>query len=406
MKQLGVLCAAGEVLTAVAILLVVPELGAMLEKKPIPARNATWALAITSTRIRSGAALAAVALGVGVAAIHGLPTLDRKVATLDASTLPALATYDAIYKQFGGTRGQAIVVSKDRVHADAVAEAADRLATNHEIEGYDALATVAPSPELQRHRYAERDKLNLPARGDDLTLALEHAGFAVLEFRPALDAFEHPSNRISDDVPEWIKRRHLADGMAVTFVRFLPGDQSQARSVLRGSDPNAVLTGFADLEQDLTRSLERDLPRVLGGAVVIVLIVLGASLRRPSRILLAFAVLLIEIALVLAIAPLIGLHWHVYDALVLPVLLGITLDEVLFLLEAAERSGSIDVAIAEQAPLGTATALTTAAGFGALVICRFPGLRDVGKVGALGSTVGLFVAIVAIPAFYRLTRAK
>ena len=69
-------------------------------------------------------------------------------------------------------------------------------------------------------------------------------------------------------------------------------------------------------------------------------------------------------------------------------LLGITLDEVLFLLEAAEKLGSIDAAIAEQAPLGTATALTTAAGFGALVICKFPGLVDVGKVGALGSTVG------------------
>ena len=48
-------------------------------------------------------------------------------------------------------------------------------------------------------------------------------------------------------------------------------------------------------------------------------------------------------------------------ALVLPVLLGITLDEVLFLLEAAERT-SIDEAIAEQAPLGMATALTTAEG--------------------------------------------
>jgi len=131
---------------------------------------------------------------------------------------------------------------------------------------------------------------------------------------------------------------------------------------------------------------------------------LGISLRDASRVLLAVAVLLVEVAIVLALSRPLGIRWHVYDALVLPVLLGITLDEVLFLLEAAERRGSIDDAIAEQAPLGTTTALTTAAGFGALVVCRFDGLVDVGKVGALGSTVGLAVSLVIIPAFYRLTK--
>lgn len=413
MRQLGVLCAAGEVLTALAILAVVPEAGVLLERsarRSVGDASATrlgrTVRALTATRPRAAFALLLAVAGVGAAAARGLPTLDRGVATLDARTLPALATYDAIYQRFGGTRGQVMVVSRDRVHADAVAEAADRLQASGAIEGYDALATIAPAPETQRYRLAERDALELPARGDALTLALEREGFAVLEFRAALDAFEHPSRRVTDEAPAWIRRRHLADGLAVTFVRLSPRlserENQDARAILRAADPDAVITGFADLERGLAASLTRDLPRVLAGAIAIVLFVLGASLRRPGRVFLAFAVLGIELALVLALAPVFGIRWHVYDALVLPVLLGITLDEVLFLLEAAERSGSIDVALAEQAPLGTATALTTAAGFGALVVCRFPGLVDVGKVGALGSTVGLFVAVVAIPAFDRL----
>lgn len=417
MKQLGVLCAAGEVLTAVAILVVVPELGALLERATPPSRAGQSSpklgrllLALTATRARAAVALSLVAAGVVAAIAMGLPPLERNVATLDARTLPALATYDAIYKQFGGARGQVMVVSRDRVHADAVAEAADRLKGSGAIEGYDALASVAPAPETQRFRLSERDALNLPARGDALTLALEHEGFAVLEFRPALEAFEHPSKRITDDAPEWIKRRHLAPGLAVTFIRFGANRSDQenreARTVLQAADPDAIITGFAELERGLTASLQRDLPRVLAGAAVIVLFVLGASLKRPAKVALAAGVLGVEIALVLLLARAIGVHWHVYDALVLPVLLGITLDEVLFLLDATERSGSMESAVREQAPLGTATALTTAAGFGALVICKFPGLVDVGKVGALGSTVGLFVAVVAIPAFYRLSRAK
>ena len=237
-------------------------------------------------------------------------------------------------------------------------------------------------------------------------------GFALEAFEPALDAFDRPSPDTSDVLAGadpalgWLRHRHLAsdggDTLAVTYVRALPGSAEDVRATLKAADPEAVVTGFAYLERGLNETLGRDLPRVLAGAFGVVLLVLGASLRRPSRVLLAVAVLVVEIAIVLSLSRLLAVRWHVYDALVLPVLLGITLDEVLFLLEAAERSGSIDVAIEEQAPLGMATALTTAAGFGALVVCRFGGLVDVGKVGALGSTVGVLVSLVVIPAAYRL----
>ncbi|MBX3201453.1 MAG: MMPL family transporter [Labilithrix sp.] len=422
MRQLGVLCAAGEVLTALAILVVVPEVGAMLERGAPPGLpSVSFILALTRTRGRSAVALAAVALVLAGAVWLGPPRVEHGVAALDARTLPALATYDAIYATFGGARGQLVVVSADRdpararARADAVAEAAERLAEQGTIAGFDALASLAPSPELQRARLAERDELDLPSRRGMLSRALVDEGFALEELAPALDAFAHPKGDPVDvlappDVAlTWLRRRHLAEEggetLAVTYVRVapVPGADEATRAVLRAADPGAVITGFAELERGLSATLSRDLPRVLAGALGIVVLVLGASLRRPSRVLLAVAVLAVEIALVLVLSRLLSVRWHVYDALVLPVLLGITLDEVLFLLEAAERT-SIDRAVTEQAPLGTATALTTAAGFGALVVCRFGGLVDVGKVGALGSTAGVLVAFVVIPAAYRLTK--
>ncbi|HVJ90493.1 MAG TPA: MMPL family transporter, partial [Labilithrix sp.] len=268
------------------------------------------------------------------------------------------------------------------------------------------------SEDVQRARLRERDALDLPSRKGLLVHALAEEGFALEAFAPALEAFEHPSMATGDLVEThglaWLRRRHLAtyrdETIVVTYVRVSqePDAGEKVRATLAAADPSSTVTGFAELERDLARTLRHDLPRVLGGALVVVLAVLGASLRRPSRVVLAAFVLAVEIALVLVLARAFSVRWHVYDALVLPVLLGITLDEVLFLLEAAERSGSIDEALAEQAPLGMATALTTAAGFGALVVCRFGGLVDVGKVGALGSTVGVFVSLVVIPAAYRL----
>lgn len=427
MKQLGVLCAAGELLTAVAILIVVPVIGAWLERgAPPPASHKTWVSAITKTRGRSIVALAVtgalVIAGVGA----GMPRIDHAVVALDAKTLPALAVYESIYSLFGSAKGQILAVSADpeesraRARSDAIAEAADVLLDKHEILGFDALARIAPAPETQRARLRERDALDLPAKRALLERALADEGFSVEAFQPALDAFSHPSTNTGDVLASsdpdrapmlsWLRRRHLAqdpDGggfLAVTYVRTPNGAElGDAAVALRAADPGTILTGFADLERGLARTMQEELPRVVLASLAIVVVMLGLSLRRASRVVLAVVVLVIEVAIVLALSKILGVRWHLYDALVLPVLLGITLDEVLFLLEAYGRTRSIEAALVEQAPLGATTALTTAAGFGALVVCRFDGLVDVGKVGALGSTVGLVVSLVVIPSVFRLT---
>jgi predicted RND superfamily exporter protein len=421
MRQLGLLCAAGEVLTALAILLVVPEVGAWLERGAPPALvRLNFVAALTGTRSRALCTLGLASGAVALALWFGPPTMDHGVVALDGRTLPAMATYDEIYATFGGTKGQLLVVSADRdesrarARADAVAEVASMLAARGVIEGYDALGTLSPSTAAQRVRLDLRNALDMPSKAVLLRRVLTEEGFAVDAFEPALSAFEHPSEMTANVLTteqsalSWIERRHLGHDelgtMAVTFVRLTKdaAQQEEARATLRAADPEAVLTGFADLERSLRDTMSNEVPRVLLAACGIVFLALGVSLRRARAVFLALLVLVVEVAIVLLIARVTGVRWHVYDTLVLPVLLGITLDEAVFLLEAARRRGSIEQALAEQAPLAATTALTTAAGFGALMVCRFGGLVDVGKVGALGSAAGLVCALVVIPAGLRV----
>src|SRR5262249_10200635 len=140
------------------------------------------------------------------------------------------------------------------------------------------------------------------------------------------------ANSANDDAVSWLLRRHLGKdehgAIAVSYVR-LTGDadkDQEARAILRGADPEATLTGYRELERSLVRTIDRDLPRVLSAALGMVVFVLAISLRRVSAVALAVAVLLVEIAIVLLLARAFHVEWHVYDALVLPVLLGITLD--------------------------------------------------------------------------------
>ncbi len=432
LKQLGVLCGVGEVLTAVAILLVTPEIGALLERGVPPSERVPWwrraALGLTRTRGRALGAVAVVIATVLTLALVGWPKPGDALVAIRPRALAPLLTQEAIYGLFGGRPGQWIVLSEDSdperaaTRADAVAEALDPLAKEGSIDGFDALSWFAPSEATQRARLTVRDALDLPGLRPVLERALTDKGFDLEACAPALDALSHPSQRIeplldpSRDLARWVVSRHIghdrAGTVAATYVR-PKGEPSKDAGTLEAilrADPQVVVTGYPRLESALKESLAHDLPRVALVALVIVAVALRAILGRTRDVAIALATLVAEIAGVALMMRALRVPWHVYDALVLPVLLGVTIDEAMFLLHAAregEKKGEsadarIERALDEQGSLVVATGLTTAAGFGALLACRFEGLFDLGEVGVLGVLLGLVAALVIVPAGLRL----
>jgi uncharacterized protein len=422
-KQLGLLCAAGELLTAVAILLVTPELGAWLERAAPPALpQARWIEALawaTATRGRALVALGVCSVPIVLVAVMGWPPPADALVAIRPHALAPLVAQEHVYALFGGEPGQWIVLSVDsdeeaaRTRADRIAEALEQLASDRTIEGFDALTTFAPSATTRRARLAERDSLDLPSRRAALESALRDVGFDVEACAPALDAFAHPSTDLVSAPPaadvalSWLFGRHVAheggDALVTTYVR-PTGDSAsdaRARAAIHAADPSAIITGFAAIDRALRDVLGRDLLVVGGVALAVVAVAMRLALRSARHALVALATLACEMAAVGVAMRVLGVRWHVYDALVLPVLFGVTIDESMFLLYAA-RAQTIRHALASQGPLVAATALTTAAGFFALVGCRFDGLHDLGTVGTLGVLAGLFAALVVVPAALRV----
>ncbi|MGH7280660.1 MAG: MMPL family transporter, partial [Polyangiaceae bacterium] len=213
----------------------------------------------------------------------------------------------------------------------------------------------------------------------------------------------------------WLVSRHVAvdrgDTLVVSYVRPAgnPKKDAAAMQGIASADPGTVVTGYQALEIALRQSLAHDLPIVGSIALLLAIITLRTILKRGTDVALSLATILIEVAAVALLMRLMHVRWHVYDALVLPVLIGITMDESMFLLHAA-RSGqkegesldqTISRALREQGSLVISTGLTTAAGFGALLVCKFEGLFDLGAVGALGSALGLLSALLVVPAGLR-----
>lgn len=428
-RQLGVLCAAGEVLTAIAIVLVTPEIGAWLERgAPPPEAPARWTEAIawlTATKRRAFFAAALALAPIPLLALFGGPPLAEAIVAVRPGKLAPLVVQQQIFDAFGGKRGQWVVLVADaslehaRERADRITEQLGTMAGD--VEAIDSLTAIVPAATTQAARYDARDALDLPAKADELERALTETGFAAARFEPALTAMRHPTraeSRLEDvasSAAAILVTRYLGEdeGLHLVAVYLRPGaaDGAAARveQKVHAVDPGAQLTGYSRLESALRETLRHDMPRIGLVAMVLVGLALAASLRRPRDIAIAALVVAAEVAAVLLLIRVLGIPLHVYDALVLPVLLGITVDEGMFLLHHARETTASDVTrdtLRREGPSIAATALTTAAGFGALAFCDFDGLRDLGYVGALGSVVGLVVALVVVPAGLRLTRPQ
>jgi hypothetical protein len=431
-RQLGILCGAGEVLTALAIVAVTPEVGALLERGPPPPEAPSrWTAAVAwLTRTPGRAALmAALALApILILARLGPPPLAQALVGIRPHKLAPLRVQQQIFDAFGGRRGQMLVLLGDRdperarERADALSDQLSRL--RGDVDAVDALTAIAPAAATQRARFAERDALDLPAKAAELERALAETGFAPARFGGALEAMRRPTQAIAslDDVQKSaasiLVTRYLGEDqgerMVVLYVQpsATPGAVERIRAALARHDPDAAITGYSRLDASLRETLGRDLPAIGVVAGILVVLALSASLRRLRDVVLAALVVAVEIASVLILIRVLGIPLHAYAALVLPVLLGITVDEGMFLLhharEATPSPGQdlITETLRHEGPPVAATALTTAAGFGALGFCDFDGLRDLGWVGALGSTVGLVVALIVVPAGLRLTQGR
>ena len=409
LRQFGLLCAIGEMLTALAILAVTPEVGRWLERSaPPPPRAFAWLSWLDRAR-RSHAAPILLGIGVFVPVYTlftlGPPSLGNRLVSIAPSGLPSLETNEVVVDRFGGGEGQWAVLVRDadeqraRVRADRIFEALD--AAEDHVATLDGLTRFAPSVETQHMRLDERDRLQLPKRSEALRASLAQVGFEPKAFGAALASFAAPRRDVRDgiagqqDATRLLRARYLASdehGWSCLYVRPRAGHERQVDELIRAVDPEAAVTGFARLDSVLADSVREDLPRVLGAAVALVGAVVLLSLRRRRDGLVALGALMLGALWVAAIVRWWPLPIHLYNAFVLPVLLGITVDEVMFLLHRA-REGGMRVALEVEGPNVVVTGVTTACGFVALVSCSFPGLRDMGVLGAVGALVGLVVAL-------------
>jgi predicted exporter len=142
---------------------------------------------------------------------------------------------------------------------------------------------------------------------------------------------------------------------------------------------------------DLISSMRRDAQRLPGWALAVIFALIALDLRALRPTLACFGSLALGLGLTLGVMGLWPLHLNFFNLVVMPAVIGLSIDASIHLWHARGRASA---GATGQASL--IAAMTTIAGFGGLLIARHPGLRSIGELGVASVALCVGVAFLAL----------
>ncbi len=434
--QLGLLTAAGLILNLPATFVVLPAWmlwldrrnGVLSRVRPVGPTPRLGAIAAWSGR-RRGAALA-VALAASVLAALGAARLrlDTDLFHLRPSRSRAAAVEEELRHAFGFTNPHgAVVVAARRAGAAAeeavletseeVRRALEQLREEGLVRSVTSPAPLLPSRRTQRERLRAWASLPRERAARRLERALEREGFRLEPFARALALLRsvpEPVDPLARPAPglEMVLDRHVsrARGRLALLTPFSPRDGDALATVAarlerrlaptssRSPALGVRVTGRPLMERELHRTMSREIALfllvALAGSAALVL----AAERRVRAAAAVTAVPAVAVLLLAGAAGGLGLSLDPVNLVVLPLVVGIGIDDGLYLAARIRESGDPGRAASRAGRALAITTATTVAGFGVLTISRYPALAGLGALAALGLALSLASTLVLLPA--------
>ncbi len=428
LRELGIAVAVGVAALLVATFLVAAPLLVWADRhSSIPREGRAWtgfgrmleaAVSIGNRRPRAivAAAIALTAIGAtGISSLRFDPDLGR----LRPDNLPSEAVEHLLATSFGlGADTATVIVPASDL--DGALDAAARVTELLRREGGADAEIASPSDWFVSDR-ARRSALAslsgglLGGAAERLESAFEEAGLRPEGFAPFLAGLrsiargQAPPDIPWSEWPEWLRdaARVDAEGAAVAVRVRLPrstwpeGPSDALVADIERSAPGACVASAPRLGREIRAMASREVVRLGGLAALVVGFLVWLSFRfRLRETALTFVPVALGTVWTFGIWGWADLPFDLFSACVLPVMIGIGVDDGLHVLHLARsaRTRSLgDAAVAAGRGV-VLTNLTTCAGFGALLFSSVPSLRAAGAFVCVGNLACLAAALVVLPA--------
>ncbi|WP_208723078.1 efflux RND transporter permease subunit [Corallococcus llansteffanensis] len=213
------------------------------------------------------------------------------------------------------------------------------------------------------------------------------------------------------DLPSGVRQQFAGHGGPGTgFVLVYPSaDQSdgqamrqlakEVRGVTLPDGRRAVVAGEAMVHADILDMVSHEAPLILLGATLAVLLAMWITLGSLRTALLCLTPTVVSLFALLGLMPLMHAKFNYLNILVIPVLIGTTVDAGVHLVTRLASPGSDFMRVySETGKAICGGLLTSAVGFGALFLADHPGLNSIGALANLGFGMNLLIMLVTFPA--------
>lgn len=290
----------------------------------------------------------------------------------------------------------------------------NKIATDTEtptIEKTVSVLNFVPPTDVQRARLEVINRLN--SRADEIK-------YIDTERYEAAKKYLEIENLELADLPEALRRNYLGADNEPGYLLYIynsvsMNDSRDARNfyddaavfAVDGHEYASASEGFIFVE--MIALMKADAAK----AIILVALTTGLLVLAFTRSFWATAVILtppiLGVLVTLGVMGLIGLKLSIMNMVILPSLIGITVDNAIHIFHRFERRANIADISAIMNTTGRAavlTTMTTLIGFGGLVIASMGGLRSMGFLAIIGFTACLVITWILLPGLLRLYGRK
>ncbi len=148
---------------------------------------------------------------------------------------------------------------------------------------------------------------------------------------------------------------------------------------------------------DILRLIGKDGPRILALTLVLVVVFLRLTLGSMRLALLATIPAVLTLFVTAGLLFALGIHLNLINMIILPVLLGIGVDDGAHFVARLEAGEPLSVVWSHTGVDVAAAILTDALGFGVLAFAAHPGLASLGIVALIGLSVNFVLCVLLLP---------
>jgi predicted RND superfamily exporter protein len=401
---------AAYVLVLPALIALAVRLGWKPSSRAVAGQRYKLAEWLLSPRFRKIVSIAMAVVLLGLFANASNSRFNYDFAALEDNSLPSFVFDRSTNKVLGYSQTPVVVLTPDaRSERAVVAELQKR---KRERGPASTLDFVAALDDLVPQQQPEKQQI-LTSIGEVLARVKRdgldektRTRFDELQKMVAAKPFDR------GELPPGVRRQFLGidegqSGFVLVFPAVSLSDGAkvrefaqEVRSLDLGDGQRLSAAGEAMILADIINMVTREMPRIFLAALISVVLALALTLGSLRLALLCLVPTLASIGALAGLMPLFGLPFNYLNIIVLTVLIGTTVDAGVHLVSRLSSAGQDFVEVySETGKAITGGILTSAVGFGAMLLADHPGLNSIGQLANMGFALNLVVMLLGFPAF-------